>query len=748
MRPTPRQLARAGTLSGALGVVALLGYPHPIAYVGLVGLVALGAHRWRTRGRPLPASPLTIPFGLYFAGAMLGLYATIRPAAAGVRLFGLLAALGAYYVVLDRTTSLRAARRTLAGAIVLALLGVACLPLLRGPTGHVPGPLHEWFGLLWDVSGPLWRRVQALEDIGQRYRFTSSGLGMLAGYGACLTLGPLLAGRTRRARLLSAGVAACFAAFLVLSGSRTAQLSAAVTFLAFGVRQRRWLGAVVLLLVAAAAGFVAGLPWLEPLGRSDGPLALLSRFGGSSESFRQRLDVWGNALFLAGDFRFTGVGLGLGSVEAVYHAYFWPTRLEHVHSIFVQSYLEQGLLGLAGLLAIVAVAVVASSRGLARLSDPTARAIAVSSAAACLVLLLNGLMEIGPVTSIGMVLLLGTLGLGGAVGRLAPAAAGGRPAVEPAPAEPPAAALSGLVTLAVVVAAVAPPALSPFWSRSGHGSSGPRRSVNAIAATFSVNMGALQVVHATLGQEPPPRRQARVQAACAHLSTAERLDPRNPAIYRNLAAVALAASRPAVAWRLLGRAETLLAPGDARSRFQIARLHQESGDVDRALVAWARVDPAVGAANGAGPGAQVTRWGEALVRSGRWSDAAKVNRAAVQLTPTDPAPYRALAVAVGKGQGEEAALATMGELARAYPDVPWPYEETAKMYVSRGLGAEARAWDQRARAVYGSAEWKARRAAAEGWTRPAVLAGEPRAGADSEGDLYPCGADAVPARTR
>jgi O-antigen ligase len=713
---TTRHLSRLPerlcTVVAVLSIVALLAYPHPSAFAGAIGLVALVVTRRYLVGRALPPSPLSVPFGLYLGGAVVGLYVTLRPDTAGTRFFGLLAALGTFYLVLDRVTSLRAARRIIGAALLLALLGVAFLWLGRGPS-DTPGRHPRRVGLtaLRAISTPVWRGIRDVDPFGQHYRLTSAGLGMLASYGACLALGPVLAGGTPRVRLGGLTAAATFAIFLVLSGSRTAHLSTAVVFPLFGALRWRWLAALASVPVALAAGIIAGLPVFRAVRQPGGPLELLSRFGGNTESIEQRVEIWMNTLFLLRDFPLTGVGLGLRSPETLYRAYFLPPGLAHAHNIFAQSYLEQGLLGLAGLFAMMAVALVIGMRSLSMAHDAATRSPAISSAAASLSLALNGLMEIGPVTSVGMVLLFGTLGVLLAVGTVTDPAQDRPVARAPLLSGRRAAALSALVALTVLVAVLAPPVLATLRHRPGSRPTSLGQPVMALAAPLLLNLGALHTAHAVYGRHAAIERRRHLEAACAHLERLRAYVPGDFAVYRHLAMVAMAASRPGAASRLLGKAEDIAPPEDGRARFQLARLYQESGDVERAIVAWSRVDPRIGAATRAGADVQLVNWGGSLVRQGQWSRAATVNGAAVRLALTNAAPYRALATAVREGQGQDAALAAMRELAASYPDIPWAYEEVARLYGQVGQGVEARAWDERAKTVWRSEGWTARQQA-------------------------------------
>jgi tetratricopeptide (TPR) repeat protein len=690
-------------------VLGLLMYPLPLAWLGLGGLALLAAARWRRRRWPCSGSPFSLPLGLYLAGGAIGLYASVSPQTAEIRFFGLLGAVGAFFLVLDRVASTRAASRLAGGSLLAVVVAAPLLFILDAPSvtlERLPGPLASLITLLIPAVQPLRHAILADDPaFSQRYVLHVAGLGTLAAFGAGLALGPLLAGPTPRARVLGGLALAWCALFVVLSGMRGAVLSALLAILLFGAMRQRWLLAGALLVVGLAVGVIGGLVRLgtggllgHALGSVSGPIV-------QSGTFRLRQELWDNALFMLGDFRFTGVGLGKGSVREVYGEYFLPVEkgigFYHAHSSIIQSYLEQGLLGLLGLLGLMAVGLVVGWRTLARARDPQIRSTAISAGAAALALVLAGLTEVVVVTTVGTMLLCASLGLLDAAGRLeAPAVA---PLADRRAAVRPSRVAHGVggILLALLVA-VATPLISLAQGTSPPQSVPARltQPFGAALAEIYLNLGAMEVTKITLGKEPPrAERRQRLATAESLLNRARELDPGNLAIYRNLASVDLAQGQPADAVRVLGVAEALAAPNDDRFWFQLGRLYREAGDVDRAVAAWSRVDPSIGGMNAAGTDAQLTRWGADLLQLGRWDAAVKVNRAAVRAWPINPTPYDSLSAAVARRWGQEAALTEMRGLAEVYSDIPWPLVEMGDLYRRAGDRAEAQVWYQKAAAI-------------------------------------------------
>jgi tetratricopeptide (TPR) repeat protein len=675
-------------------VLSLLSYPLPLAWLGVGGLLGLAAARWYLTGRPFARSRFTLPLGLYLAGGAAGLYIAPTPGTAQLRFFGLLAAVGTFFLLAHLATSAQAARRIAATALVAGLVAAPLLFAFVIPSLHLerlPGPLRDWVVAISPATEPLWELRDPSGLLWQQVLLHHAELGALAACGVGLALGPLLAGGTRKARLLAGLAVGYFGLFLVLSTNLSAQLSAVLMALLLGAACGRWLLAGACSVVGLTIGLTYGLAHLAV----SGPAGNLARFLPGSDATPAtllfRLEAWRNVLSILGDFRFTGVGLGLRSVDLVLGSYFrWVPegygRTTHPHSIFLESYLEQGLLGLAGLLGLIVVGLVSGGLAVARARDPVARSAALSAAGVALALILTGITDRVAATNVGTVVLFGAFGLLAAL-RRQQSPHHGTPSPRPwmAAIRRPATLVRTTTFRAVAALALAAAAVACSSPAAPHLAD---QVVRAAFAEAYLNLGMVTLTKGTVGRAVPTeeRRQA-LEASASLLDQARRLDPGNPGIYRNLARVALARSQPAEAQRALRLAEAAASPDDSWTLFQVGRVYREAGDVDGAIAAWLRVDPAMGAWSGVGPAAELARWGDNLVKERRWQAAIKVNRAAIQVAPMDPQPYGALAAAVSHEYGVDAALQTMRELAGLEPNVPWPRKEAARLR-SKVAGSE------------------------------------------------------------
>jgi tetratricopeptide (TPR) repeat protein len=236
---------------------------------------------------------------------------------------------------------------------------------------------------------------------------------------------------------------------------------------------------------------------------------------------------------------------------------------------------------------------------------------------------------------------------------------------------------------------------------------GPDRAVGAVAGRLFLNLGALELNKA-LGFAPlrPADRGQHASAADALLQRSLALAPDDPAVYLNLAQLAIARTDLVGARRLISEARQRAAPGDSLFLFQVGRLYRETGSVDLAISAWRGVDRTTGAWSCSSTDTQFLRWGLDLLERQRWVSAAKVFQAAIEVTPTEPRAYELLTTAtLGEDAEVEEAVAVMEKLARAWPDIPWPFLEVAKLHDQAGRLDDVRRWNQRAEALRNSRAW-------------------------------------------
>ena len=560
----------------------LLLHPTPLTWPALVIGAAPSAARLLAHRRPWRPTPFDVPLALSVIGGLLGYAVTLDAASAGIRLAGLASALITFAWLREHASTPPGAARV-ATVCLLVLVAAAVLmvhiaqPFLR--LDRVP-PL-SWLAQAFEPLG-LYRLLVADPGALQRFRWYASGAGALAAVGLAFTAGLLLAER-RRWQLVGLGSAGLlFACLLLAADNRGSMVAAAIALGTLLVWWRPKLLLLAVLLVFGTLDLIA--------------LGMVQR-GLNLRTVVERVQFWQNGLTLAAETPWTGVGLGAKSVELAYRAAFQPTYppFSHTHSIYVQGLLEQGVLGLAGLVLLVAALVILAAR-LGRVPDSRQRGAGFAAAAGALALLTAGLSEIVALTSIGGVLLAAMLGLlAGAASDAVPSRRlwTERPSwlprwlMPPRPMRPSRRQLltagAVLVLGIILLAGLARPVLaSPF-----------------------LNLGTSALYRGTLQAGLSRAAQAEALADADHwLKVVNTIHSNGAEAWRNRALAAAALGRPADARLLADTAMLHADPSDNTALFGIGRAYAAIEAWDQTIDAWEQ----------AGAGAQLLRLGLRLTR--------------------------------------------------------------------------------------------------------------------------------------
>jgi len=358
---------------------------------------------------------------------------------------------------------------------------------------------------------------------------------------------------------------------LLMSASRGAWIALAVAVAFWAVWQvwgRPWsrggrLGLIVGLALAATFGLVLALrlgPELLP---------------------RDRLALLRDSLDLGLDYPFTGLGLaGFQMACSSYVLLLHVGHTVHSHNLLLNLWLEQGVLGLAAFLGLLAMAVRAQrAEGRARWSAAALVSLAV--------IVLHGLVDDAFYGSRGVLLLFVPFAL------LARGSASVS-ALKMAPADVPGTSqVPGRWGLSLVAVLILGLALLP-----------------AVRAMFQANLGAVLQTRAELSVYHWPtypiqdalRRQAPgspppvdLGPAIARYRAALALDPRNPAANRRLGQIELSLGHYEAARAHL-EAAYVAAAGQRATRALLAEAYAVTGDVPRAAALWRTVDLSAGQA--------------------------------------------------------------------------------------------------------------------------------------------------------
>ncbi|MGE3912424.1 MAG: O-antigen ligase family protein, partial [Chloroflexota bacterium] len=546
-----------------------------------IGVLPIAARLVMTR-RPWRASLFDLPLALLVAGGLVGFAVTLDADTASVRLAGLLSAIILFAWMREHAGAPRTAHRAVLA--LLAVLAVVCLLMI-----HIAQPFLRLerlppLRLLADAMEPLslYQLLVADPSALQRFRWYPSGVGALAAVGLSLTAGLALTARGLWTRGLLALSGLFFVAVLVVADNRGSLLAAAMTTGVLVVLWRPRLVLVAVLLVFATLDAIA--------------IGMVQR-GLNLRTVLERLSFWQHGLALAAETPFTGVGLGVRSVEVVYRTAFEPTYppFSHTHSIYVQSLLEQGVLGFLGLVLLV-LAAIACGRTVRRASDDRLRGAGYASVAGVLALLTAGLTEIAALTTLGGALLAVLAGL------LAAATDDAR-ASQPVDARPLwrprwlllplMSSLPWRMSVGLAVAASLIVLLATGWARP-------------VAAAPFLNAGTTALYQgSSLEGASRAAREASLHTADQWLKVATAVEPANVAAWRNRALAAAASGDDEAARQFADIAAARVDPSDRTALFGVGRAYV-------AIQAWG---PAIDTWEQAGAGPQLLRLGRQLVAS-------------------------------------------------------------------------------------------------------------------------------------
>ena len=487
---------------------------------------------------------LALPSLLLLAGALLGLLGTLDARVAAERLLGLAAA--SLLALLAALAVQRSSPKwPLSIGAVLALLGGLWIIAATGPDvfrGTVGSVLTAVFRPVFGLV----RVTDSVDIANTRFIVGYNGLAdvclvAIFAAGAVLLERP---GRTTRLVLLAVVLLATV--WLVGAGSRGGLIGLAAGICAIGLFAwpRRY--ALLLLLIA-------------PLGAAVLALGVLDK-GLEFTSTTGRVAYWTDLGRLLVEYPLTGVGLGVGTANQIALAYEInpdPERIFYAHNTFVQAYLEQGPLGMLGMLLVpllaLGAALVARRHGVAA----SRRGFLIAGLGVVGGLEAHGLTDQGVTTNVGTALV--------------------------------------LIGLAVCLASLPPPAQAALarWTRGAVYAIGALVVATAVGlaaqpagrALVYLNLGGLQLNRSLALPTQAPERATALADAEATLTRALALAPQNAAVLRELARVRAARYDDFGALEALRNAAE--APNlDAFDTLQIAHLYRDAGFAQDAY-AWA-----------------------------------------------------------------------------------------------------------------------------------------------------------------
>jgi O-antigen ligase len=290
-----------------------------------------------------------------------------------------------------------------------------------------------------------------------------------------------------------------------------------------------------------------------------------------------RLDLWRNSLDLGGDYLFTG--LGLASFKMAYSSYVLLVPvpfLTHAHNLFLDVWLEQGLLGLMALAWLVAVAL---------RTGVVASAWQPAAWASIAVILLHGLVDDSfyGYSGVGLLLVFIPFGL------LARPAVRQNRAPQSQAGRHPRFARKGLAVSFIPLAAVLIvagvrllPGLQAAW----------QANLGAVAQTRT-ELSIYRWLNYPIQDAVRRHEQAALAPAVALFQTALVRNPANVTANRRLGQIELSQGQYEEARRHL-KAAYAADPEQRATRQLLGESYAISGEVDKAVTLWQTVDVRLG----------------------------------------------------------------------------------------------------------------------------------------------------------
>ncbi len=293
-------------------------------------------------------TPLDLPILLFVVSALIGVWASYDPATSWRKFAMIVVAVLIYYTLI----ALRAAPQLIETVVWLFVFG-CCALTLYFVTQHDYAAQPGKFGFITAIGSGLNRMVPQFGLHVSDPNITSGALEIGLPLAVALAASEKEKAKRQKGLSLSPGLVvsltvAAFIAFgLVMTSSRGAWLALAIVgciaVLAITAKNvlRRYalpIGAIVIL---------AGVIVLLRLGDQFMP-ALESILGAipAGETAVSRVELWGQAWGLVQDYYFTGSGLGVfPMILSTYALLIDVPFLTHVHNLYLQVWLEQGLLG-------------------------------------------------------------------------------------------------------------------------------------------------------------------------------------------------------------------------------------------------------------------------------------------------------------------------------------------------------------------------------------------------------------------
>ncbi|TEU12783.1 MAG: hypothetical protein E3J21_20240 [Anaerolineales bacterium] len=336
------------TLLLLLSLVLLVtaGVYQPLLWVGLGMMAFLWSVRWLSQGYLTRRTPLDVPILLFLLSALVGLWPSYDLALSLPLFLMIVGGVALYYLLVNNCTTKHSKHILSAGSL---LLGLAVSVYFIIQPGHL-------------VTGRIFPEAWALQLHPNSVATFLEGMIPLA-------LAMTIAEKRPWPRVFYGLCAATFALALLMTASQGAWVALALCGIIWLCTRFHRMGMVFAVIMPISV-VVPGAYLVFNNAASLNSIPIVGTTLVSLFARPDRLEVYRNSLYLIQDFLFTGIGLG-DVFAMVYSRYALLIRvpfLTYSHNLFLEIWLDQGVLGVISFLSLIAAFYLFVRRVLSHLS--------------------------------------------------------------------------------------------------------------------------------------------------------------------------------------------------------------------------------------------------------------------------------------------------------------------------------------------------------------------------------------------
>jgi O-antigen ligase len=316
----------------SLVLLVVAGVYQPLLWVGLGMMAFLWLFRWLSQGYLTRRTPLDVPILLFLLSAFAGLWPSYDLALSLPLFLMIVGGVALYYLLVNNCTTEHSRRILSAGSLLLGLAVSVYFIIQHG----------------YPVTGRIFPEAWT-------FRFHPNSVATFLEGMVPLALAMAICERRPWLRVFYGFCAATFASALLMTASQGAWVALALCGIIWLCTRFHRIGMVF----AAIIPISVVVPGAYLVFNNDASLNSIPIVGTTLVSLfarPDRLEVYRNSLYLIQDFLFTGIGLGnvFAMVYSRYALLIQVPFLSYSHNLFLEIWLDQGVLGVLSFLSLIA----------------------------------------------------------------------------------------------------------------------------------------------------------------------------------------------------------------------------------------------------------------------------------------------------------------------------------------------------------------------------------------------------------